>query len=213
MTKQEFLTRLKSKLSVLSTEEVNELLDEYSEYIQNKISEGKSEQEAVSDFGNVDELAREILKAYKIDDQYTQKEDLSSQITNLLNEIASALTKLFHQLFDGISQRGFSNIIVLIIEAILLCILLRIPFWIIQILGDILLSILFPSLLEALFVTAWNILCEVGYTVFAIMLLIRIIKKGKNTSHNETANAQSTKRIIDAEYTEKDNNDHTGNNF
>lgn len=213
MTKQEFLTRLKLKLSVLSTDEVNELLDEYSEYIQNKISEGKSEQEAVSDFGIVDELAREILKAYKIDDQYTQKEDLSSQITNLLNEIASALTKLFHQLFDGISQRGFSNIIVLIIEAILLCILLRIPFWIIQILGDILLSILFPSLLEALFVTAWNILCEVGYTIFAIMLLIRIIKKGKNTPHNETANAQSTKRIIDAEYTEKDNNDHKENNF
>ena len=118
MTKQEFLTRLKMKLSVLSKDEITDIIDEYSEIIDEKINEGKTEQQAVHDFGNVDELAREILKAYKIDDQFTEKEDWSRQLSSILNDVASFLTRIFGDLFEHMNERGFSNIISTIITAI-----------------------------------------------------------------------------------------------
>ena len=211
MTKQEFLTRLKMKLSVLSTDEITDIIDEYSEIIDEKINEGKTEQQAVHDFGNVDELAREILKAYKIDDQFTEKEDWSRQLSSILNDVASFLTRIFGDLFEHMNERGFSNIISTIITAILLCIFLRIPFWIIEVLGDILLSILLPGLLEGLVVGAWNILCDIGYLVFAIGVIVNLIKTGevslKKGFHSMKQEDNTPKQIIDADYTEKESSD------
>ena len=72
MTKKEFLEKLEHKLHLLKRDEIQDILDEYSGYIDNKLQEGKTEDEAVADFGNLDDLAREILSAYKIDAKYTR---------------------------------------------------------------------------------------------------------------------------------------------
>lgn len=209
MTKQEFLTRLKTKLSLLSSDEIQDILDEYAEYINDKIAEGKTEAEAVHDFGDVDELASEILKAYKINDSYSKKDEWTKQASAILNDIANFLTNLFTQAFDGMSTRGISNIIVLIFTAILMCLLLRIPFWIIELLGDILLSILLPGILETIFVAAWKFLCAAGYLVFAIGMIVNLVKNGEvsfdkgftYTSNSKTSPRQ--RKVIDAEYREK----------
>lgn len=61
MNKQEFLTQLKSKLKGLPEQDINRSLEFYSEIIDERIEEGISEEDAVSDIGEVDEIASQIV--------------------------------------------------------------------------------------------------------------------------------------------------------
>ncbi|MBR6633672.1 MAG: DUF1700 domain-containing protein [Clostridia bacterium] len=61
MNKQDFLTQLRKELSCLPQEDVEERLTFYSEMIDDRVEEGLSESEAISQLGSVDELARQIL--------------------------------------------------------------------------------------------------------------------------------------------------------
>ena len=72
MNKEDFLNRLKSKLSILDNDEVSDILSEYIEHIDEKVKDGSSEEDAIKEFGNIDELARDILSAYKINGDYSQ---------------------------------------------------------------------------------------------------------------------------------------------
>jgi len=66
MNKKEFIRLLEEKLKILEENELKDIINEYKDTIDEKVKHGKSEEEAVSDFGDVDELTKEILKAYKI---------------------------------------------------------------------------------------------------------------------------------------------------
>ena len=61
MTKEEFISELRKKLSGLPEKEIEEGLSFYCEIIDDKIEEGFSEEEAVSGVGSVDEIASQIL--------------------------------------------------------------------------------------------------------------------------------------------------------
>ena len=61
MNKQEFLEQLKGRLSGLPAADVDERLDFYSEMIDDSIEEGLSEEEAVSQVGTVNDVARQII--------------------------------------------------------------------------------------------------------------------------------------------------------
>jgi len=62
MTKNEFLEELRSKLVGLPKEDVDERICFYEEMINDRMDEGKSEEEAVADIGTVDEVIRQIAK-------------------------------------------------------------------------------------------------------------------------------------------------------
>lgn len=188
MKKSEFITKLNERLSILTDDERKDIIDEYSEYIDNKISEGKTEEEAVRNFGDIDELASEILKAYKINDKYSKKENFKSEASEILNDITTFLTTTFNSAFSGISTQGISSMIVLILTAIILCILLRIPFWLIELLGNILLSILLPHSLEWIFVKVWDVIVLCFYFLTAIIMIKNLFVSGQQTSSesNET---------------------------
>ena len=61
MTKQKFLDKLRAKLKGLPKKEVEETLSIYSEMIDDRIEDGKSEEEAVADTGSVKEAISQIL--------------------------------------------------------------------------------------------------------------------------------------------------------
>ena len=61
MLKVEFISALRKRLTGLPPREVEERIIFYSEMIDDRIEEGKSEEEAVSELGNVEELAKKIL--------------------------------------------------------------------------------------------------------------------------------------------------------
>lgn len=70
MDKTGFLKELKRYLVVLNEGEQKDILDEYSQHIDMKMERGMSESEAIRDFGNIEELASEILEAYHVNPQY-----------------------------------------------------------------------------------------------------------------------------------------------
>ena len=61
MNKKKFLKLLEEKLQIFSEEERNDILNEYKDTIEEKVKHGSSEEEAVADFGSIEELSREIL--------------------------------------------------------------------------------------------------------------------------------------------------------
>jgi uncharacterized membrane protein len=61
MTKHEFITQLRAKLSGLPEREVEERLDFYAEMIDDCIEDGRTEQEAVAELGSVDEVVSQIV--------------------------------------------------------------------------------------------------------------------------------------------------------
>lgn len=61
MNKQEFLDKLRSGLSGLPKEDVEERLTFYSEMIDDRTEEGLSEEEAVLEVGSVDEIVTQVI--------------------------------------------------------------------------------------------------------------------------------------------------------
>lgn len=61
MNKQEFLAKLREGLSGLPEDEIQERISFYSEMIDDRIDEGLSEQQAVEQIGNADEIISQII--------------------------------------------------------------------------------------------------------------------------------------------------------
>ena len=61
MNKQEFIELLRSKLSGLPEESVEDRISFYSEMIDDRIEAGFSEEEAISELGSVDEIVEQII--------------------------------------------------------------------------------------------------------------------------------------------------------
>ncbi len=61
MKKEEFLCALKQKLSGLPKQDVEERLSFYGEMIDDRVEEGRTEEEAVLDIGSVDDISTQII--------------------------------------------------------------------------------------------------------------------------------------------------------
>ena len=61
MNKQEFLTQLRKGLAGLPKDDIEERLTFYSEMIEDRIEEGLSEEEAISEIGSVGEIAAQTI--------------------------------------------------------------------------------------------------------------------------------------------------------
>ena len=66
MTKNEFLQRLRIRLSELPKNEVEERLGFYSEMIDDRVEEGLTEEVAVAELGSVEAVARQIISEIPI---------------------------------------------------------------------------------------------------------------------------------------------------
>ena len=112
MDKDEFLKELQSYLSVLEEGEQADILEEYAQHIDMKISAGLSEAEAVRYFGNVRELAARILEAYHVNPGYR---DLGAdggmtasepEKSSVFNEIADTLEETAGHIADYTVDTG-----------------------------------------------------------------------------------------------------------
>ena len=61
MNKKIFLEKLRKKLKILNNDEIEDIIEEYEGHINEKVSSGKTEEEAIKDFGDFNELVKEIL--------------------------------------------------------------------------------------------------------------------------------------------------------
>lgn len=130
MNKQEFLEYLEKKLNGLSKTELNDILFEYSTHIDNKVLEGSSEQEAITDFGDIDVLVSEILLAYKTDDNFK-----ANSFKNKLRYYLDRSSEFITDLTDAVcklNKQDFKNILVKGIILTICLSIVNLPFNIIQ---------------------------------------------------------------------------------
>lgn len=192
MTKKTFIKKLKEKLSVLDSEEVKDIIEEYESTIDEKIQNGEKESKAIEDFGDIDELAKEILKAYKINPKYTDdsKKDVSEGFEDAIKKGASKLSDFTKNVVEDIkSQDGeftIETIFEIVLKAIALLFIvavLRLPFWAITEMGESILDIFFFPL-DKVLIVIWNILIWVVYFATCILIAISIFKN--NLKSNNT---------------------------
>ena len=187
MNKKEFLETLSHKLKVLNQDEINDILNEYEGYIDNKIQEGKTEEEAVQGFGDMDDLAREILSAYKLNEDFIGRKGNTNsvlhQIVNVLTMFADSAVQFLSTIFKETDTEGLAQIIVTVIIGLVGLFFLRIPFWIMEGLGNLILAMVMPSFLRGLFEWLWSLICNIGYFASAIVLFINLLKKKEGGFH------------------------------
>lgn len=69
-SKESFLKELQGRLSVLEEAEQQDILEEYAQHIDLRVASGLSEEAAIQDFGDIGQLAAEILSAYHVKATY-----------------------------------------------------------------------------------------------------------------------------------------------
>jgi len=105
MNKNKFLKELEKRLAILSEVERKDIVDEYSDIIAEKIKHGKSETEAVKEFGDIDGLVKEILTAYKIDPEYGNvKKNNSEKFEEHIEKGAKKLSEWSESFFENIKS-------------------------------------------------------------------------------------------------------------
>ena len=173
MLKKEFLDVLNQKLSLISDKEREDIILEYGTYIDDKIASGVAEEEAVAGFGDVDELAKEILSAYKINtdsmDPLSSKADKTidkvyAKLEGLFSKLGNfSMNEIFHILFDA-----FVLVLILLIGKVIM----------VDILCQIVLSMIFSFFAGFYMITDFMLsLCRLLYLCIAIYFFVKVMTK------------------------------------
>lgn len=189
MTKRTFIKNLKERLAILDSKEVDDIVLEYTNIIDDKMKDGKTEKEAILDFGDIDELASEILKAYKVNPNYGKHDDkidlneCKDNFEDWVKRGASKLTEVTKNAFNEIKEKdsdfSVETVFEIIIKAIVLLVILavlKLPFMLIESLGDtIIYSAFFP--LSHVLGFIWSMLVWVLYIIACVFVGIAMFKK------------------------------------
>ena len=97
-SKESFLNALQQGIAVLAESEQKDILEEYAQHIELKISGGLTEEEAIQDFGDVHELIGEILEAYHVNPLYA---DGKGTGTDFGTSAKNLLTRIGHLIYSG----------------------------------------------------------------------------------------------------------------
>ena len=105
MTKREFLKELEDRLQMLDEKERKDMIEEYSQHISMCMKSGMKEEEAIEDFGDMDDLIAEILEAYHLDPEYEVKSRERSGKTGIeelakrIEDAVAALPESYREAF------------------------------------------------------------------------------------------------------------------
>ena len=122
MNRFEFVNKLNGRLYLLSESERRDIIDEYIGHIDLKMQSGKSEADAIKDFGDIDELASEILGAYHIDSSKIQDKTLDVYIKQIFDYFSRVSEKIL-----GFSARQLAHIFVEFVVLLIILNVLRYP--------------------------------------------------------------------------------------
>ena len=170
MSKEKFLESLRKKLSILEESEIEDILTEYEGYIEEKIAKGSTEEEAVNSMGNVNELAKDLLSAYKIKTEEKNKDTL--------NNLVDSFMQVFDRIISVFANKSFNEIVRFILELVFIFIIIaicKIPFEIIENMGRGIFSS-FGTMPFRVVNGVWNFILEFAYLIFAILLFIKIFE-------------------------------------
>lgn len=221
MNKKDFIKELEKRLEILDEKEIKDIVNEYKDIIDEKVKSGKSEEEAVSEFGSIDELVTEVLKAYKINPKYSSsnKDSLKEARENCegwIKETAKTLSDTAKGIYAGLKKSNndisIELVFELIIKFILMLIILAIltlPFGIINSLGESIFNMAFYPADEVLGIV-WRLFTSILYFGVCILIFIAMFKEYVNynqdtVSDKETKSSNRKKKDKEEVFEEKEN--------
>ena len=127
MNRAEFLKYLEKRLAVLNQKEREDIINEYTQHIEMKIKSGLTEEGAIKDFGDVSELANEILSAYNVDPNYKKStidtEKVEKTIHSGVGVVKNTFIKvkgIFNSVVDSIQPSSFNKTIKFLIKTFII---------------------------------------------------------------------------------------------
>ncbi len=202
MNKEKFLESLRKKLSILEESEIEDIISEYDGYIEEKIAQGSTEKEAVKSMGNVDELARELLSAYKIKNPEEKSHDT-------FNNLADEVLNIFERIIDIFTHKSFNDILRFVFELIFILLIIaicKLPFEIIENMG----RGVFVSLGVGVYsipIRIWNFILEFAYLIFAILLFIKIFENRYLNDFNRYSEEKVVEEPVENKKSKKEKSD------
>lgn len=192
MTKKKFLSELEKKLSVLDDSEIQDIVNEYRDIIDEKVKHGKTEKEAIEDFGSLDDLVKEILSAYKINPNYKEAhkdefeasakklgEDFDDFIKKGAEKASKATKKVMDQVRENDQEFTVEFVFELLFKAIaalLLCVVATIPITIIKELVESLLR-MFVSPLSNILIFLFEFVLGILFLILCGFIFIAMFKQ------------------------------------
>ncbi len=171
MNKEEFLKKLRKSLDILEDKEISDIVSEYEGYIEEKVKDGKTEEEAIKELGDFDEIVSDLLAAYKV--KSPQKEE--GIFTKFINNLSDGLDNFMSSLNDK-SGKDILKIIIEVIIILFIVGLLKIPFYMIKELGnDIFIELGYP--IGRMFTALWSFIIELSYVITSIIFFIKMLEK------------------------------------
>lgn len=186
MTKEEFKIYLEKKLALLDVNERNDVINEYLEHIDNRMSEGKSEEEAIKDFGNLDELVDEILSAYNINQSNSTNSSKKSNLDSTLDSFFDKMSAWLQE-FTKLDVNDVVKLMFDIFTTFLLLFFLKIPFNIVESIGR--------SFLDGLFsfdeiglglglANVWSVFMDLLFIIVAVLTIYKVVMRHMSKGHN-----------------------------
>ena len=192
MTKKKFLSELEKKLSVLDDSEIQDIINEYRDIIDEKVKHGKTEKEAIEDFGSLDDLVKEILSAYKINPNYkdVHKDEFEASCKKLgedfdtfIKKGAEKASKVTKKVMDQVRENEQEFTIEFIFEllfkaiaALLLCVVATIPMTIIKELVESLLR-MFVSPLSNILIFLFEFVLGILFLILCGFIFVAMFKQ------------------------------------
>lgn len=198
MNKKVFLEKLRKKLKILNKDELEDIIEEYEDHINEKVASGKTEEEAVKDFGDFDELVKEILSAYKINEDY--EENIKEK--NVVADFIDTCVSFVKDFARNIGSRSANDIVKFVVEFIVLILfiaILKLPVLFVEEVGEWLFEKLVSPFGDGLAII-WRYMIEIIYFVLAVVGIVNFVKK--RYMEGETV---EEKEVIKKEKIEKKN--------
>jgi|GEM_PF-992571 len=111
MTKEKFVNELAKRLSLLDSKEVDNIIQEYLDTISKKMHRGITEEEAINELGDINEIAKNVLKSYKINENYIKlfigKEKVIDDVNEFIKKATDVSTSVLLKVGEQVS--GFAK--------------------------------------------------------------------------------------------------------
>lgn len=102
MNKQEFITQLKQSINILDDQEQQFFVEEYTQHIDMKISQGMTEEDAIKEIGSIEELSKEILESYHVKtDLVENKQAKNIDYGKFFEKIKAQADKVYEKIAAG----------------------------------------------------------------------------------------------------------------
>ena len=194
MKRKEFLSELEKKLHLLEEAEIKDIINEYKDHIDEKIKSGQTEEEAINDFGDIDDLVNEILSAYKINTKYNKNSEFNQKFDDFMSKVVA----FFKDIAKKLEQKDSKEIIDLIVKIVIILIILgflQIP---LHILNNAFTNFLYNiPVVSNFLIVIWKLLSSLLGIIIWVIVLFYGIKYLLNKELN--VNGKSISEHIDEE--------------